>query len=202
MKTVDIFSVPVTIDENFVSCTTDDLNTINSFEYEEKANLNFFTKDYDVLSKLPKIKEHINSFLDYYGKNVLGLTDDNSLYVTNSWCVKTPKGGYHPSHSHPNSILSGVIYIDVGNTEQHIIFEHENQLLKKFDFLLRKERDTMYNTNKFALTVKNNDMIIFPSWIKHEVLENKTDTTRFVLRYNVFIKGKMGNDNYPTELNI
>jgi len=52
------------------------------------------------------------------------------------------------------------------------------------------------------LTVKNNDMIIFPSWIKHEVLENKTDTTRFVLRYNVFIKGKMGNDNYPTELNI
>jgi len=40
MKTVDIFSVPVTIDENFVSCTTDDLNTINSFEYEEKANLN------------------------------------------------------------------------------------------------------------------------------------------------------------------
>ena len=39
MKTVDIFSVPVTIEEKFVFCTTDDLNTINSFEYEEKANL-------------------------------------------------------------------------------------------------------------------------------------------------------------------
>ena len=202
MKTIDIFSVPITIEENFVFCTTEELNIINSFEYDEKANLNFFTKDWDVLSKLPLIKKKINLFLDCYAKNVLSLTDNNSLYITNSWCVKTPKGGYHPSHTHPNSILSGVLYINVGDVEQHIIFEYENQLLKKFDFLLSKEKDTIYNTNKFAFTVKNNDMIIFPSWLKHEVLENKTDITRFVLGFNVFINGKMGNNSYPTELNI
>ena len=202
MKTVDIFSVPITIEQNFNSCSIDELNTVNSFEYIEKSNSNFFTKDYNVLDKLPLMKEKINLFLDNYEKNVLGFTNNNSLYITNSWCVKTPKGGHHPSHTHPNSILSGVFYIDVGDNEQQIIFEHESQILKKFDFLFEKNKDTPYNTNKFAMVVKNNDMIVFPSWLKHEVLENKTDTTRFVLGFNVFIKGKMGNDNYPTELNI
>ena len=56
MKTLNLFSTPVTIKNNSVDISEDDMNIINSFEYEEKANLNYFTKDYYVLDKLNSVK--------------------------------------------------------------------------------------------------------------------------------------------------
>ena len=202
MKTINIFSTPITIKNDFISFNRSELDIVQSFEYEEKAHKNYFTKDYNVLDKLEHVNKKIKHYLIDYGRDVLGLKSKNELYITNSWCVKTEKGGFHPAHSHPNSLLSGVFYINIGNGNQHIIFEHENQVFKDYKFLLDYDRDTHYNTNKFAVALKNNDLILFPSWLKHEVLENKTDLTRLVLGFNVFIKGEMGNNNYPTKLII
>ena len=202
MKTINIFSTPITIKNDLISLSDSELNIIKSFIYEEKENKNYFTKDFNVLDKLEHINRQLVHYLNAYGRDVLGLRKENELYITNSWCVKTKKGGFHPPHSHPNSLISGVYYIDVGNDNQHIIFEHENQVFKEFKFLLDYKKDTHYNTNKFATAIKNNDLILFPSWLKHEVLENKTDFTRLVLGFNVFIKGEMGNNNYPTKLTI
>jgi len=200
MRTLDIFSTPISIVRSAIFPTDKELNIINSFNYEDKAHLNMFTKDYFVLNHLSNIKNQIEKYLKEYGEKVLGLKDKNQLYITNSWCVKTSKGGYHPSHSHPNSLISGVLYIDIGE-KQGIVFEGQPAIFEKFNFLFDKN-DTNYNSNKFFIPVSKNDLILFPSSLNHSVEINNTETTRLILGFNVFIKGIMGNTNYPTELNI
>lgn len=200
MKTVGLFSIPLTKVEDAILFTGDEINFINSTKYVEKANNNLFTEDYNILNSLPSINSQLEKILNNYCNSVLGFKN-NELYITNSWCVKTPKGGYHPKHSHPNSIISGVLYIDVGTENQYIVFENEAQVFKKFNFLIDKN-DNEYNTNRLSIEIKSKELILFPSWLEHEVPENKTNTTRLILGFNTFLKGKMGNNVYPTELNI
>ena len=200
MNTIGIFSTPISLINNAIDLSISDLKKINSFKYTEKAHLNLFTDNYYVLYDLIDVKKRIEDYLNNYGKDILGLTNKNELYITNSWCVKTLKNGYHPAHSHPNSLISGVFYIDVGQN-QNIIFEYESSVFKKFDFCIDRN-NTSFNTNRYVVPVRKNDLILFPSWLKHEVQINTTETTRLVLGFNVFIKGEMGNDDYPTQLNI
>jgi uncharacterized protein (TIGR02466 family) len=199
MKILDIFSTPIGVIRSACDIQETEYKIIESFDYGDKAHLNMFSKNYYVLNKLPEVKIQLEKHLKNYSQQVVGLSDNQELYITNSWCVKTPKGGYHPSHSHPNSLISGVLYLDVGEN-QNIVFEDESSIKKNFNFIYNNE--TNYNVNKFLFPVYKNDLILFPSSLKHEVHENKSDITRLILGFNTFIKGCFGNKNYPTELSI
>jgi len=205
MKTIGIFGTPISVKRDFINIGKDEKNIIEDCSWSEMANKNYFTDDYKILEKLPNIKQKLEDVIKQYGKEILGFKDNNELYITNSWAVKTPTGGFHPAHNHPNSIMSGVLYINVGvelgNFEQGIIFEHEPQILNKFNFLFDKN-DTNWNTSRFAVQVNSGDLVMFPSWLKHEVKENTTETTRLVIGFNTFIKGRFGENNYPTDLKL
>ena len=47
---------------------------------------------------------------------------DIQAYVTQSWLNWTKPGQYHHKHAHPNSLYSGVLYIDVEDDRDRISF--------------------------------------------------------------------------------
>jgi uncharacterized protein (TIGR02466 family) len=146
---------------------------------------------------LLNFKRYIESELSVFKNSVVGIPQD--LYITQSWIARTDPGGWHSLHNHPNSIFSGVIYINTP-TDASIKFLHLNDLFKTFKFDINYHTTTEFNSIYTEIPVRENDIIIFPSWLDHEVAVNDSSCARVVLGFNTFIKGSFGHDMYPTKL--
>ena len=57
--------------------------------------------------------------------NIVQPKYDTTCYVTQSWLNWTEPGGFHHSHYHPNSFISGVFYINANGSSDRIDFSKE-----------------------------------------------------------------------------
>lgn len=111
-----------------------------------------------------------------------------------SWFHVTRKGGYFTAHNHPNASWSLVYCVDGGdNVSQY----PENAVLRFIDF---KANAQMYldpgNTNlpaPFSLgnkvfKLKAGDLVIFPSYLLHEVSPYFGETPRITVAVNAWFR--------------
>ncbi len=151
-------------------------------------------------TKLGKIKKFCEQHIESYVEKVINPKDDLNFYITQSWLNLTKHGESHQQHWHPNSIISGVFYIST--VENDGIFFHNplNKVKEMFNIL--SVSSNMFNSGKRMLPVKALDLILFPSWVEHNVNTNQGDKDRISIAFNVFAKGILGNINELTELNL
>jgi len=134
---------------------------------------------------------------DYFNK-VLSTTDAVTPYITQSWLNYTETNQYHHKHAHPNSLVSGVFYINCHEEHDKIKFFNDNYKTIKLEI-----KDwNLYNSESWWFTVKTGDVILFPSSLTHMVETKQGENTRISLAFNVFIKGTIGNNKNLTELII
>jgi len=133
--------------------------------------------------------------MDYFDKVVC---TDNSIvpYITQSWLNYTKTDQFHHHHSHANSYVSGVFYVNADKEVDKIAF-HKRSLPT---IELHKTEYNIFNSNSWWYPVKTGDIILFPSFLIHGVDKKKGTNTRISLSFNVFIKGKIGNKLQLTEL--
>jgi hypothetical protein len=132
-----------------------------------------------------------------YIKKVISSTDAITPYITQSWLNYTETNQFHHKHEHPNSLVSGVFYINC-----HEEFDKIKFFKKDIYQMIKPEIKTwnIWNSESWWFTVKTGDLIMFPSSLTHMV-ENKEGTnTRISLAFNVFIKGTIGVNKSLTEL--
>ena len=60
----------------------------------------------------------------------------------------------------------------------------------------------MFNSQNYWIPVNVGTCIIFPSQVFHWVDEIKTGGERIVMGFNCFVKGKLCDGNYASDLNI
>ena len=107
------------------------------------------------------------------------------LAITNIWYNVNQGGTYNIKHLHPDSIFSGVFYVKGGETQDTgMIHFHRNQfdsyiLASYFETGIGGFTDTM--VSHLPVTKK---LILFPSWIEHEVECNKTNEDRISVAFN------------------
>jgi len=92
-------------------------------------------------------------------------------------------GDFHKRHFHPHSILSGVLYLNVPEGSSKIRF-YDPSTLKKYT-KLEIETDSETNWEYFELPPKKGMILVFPSWLEHEVLENKSQQDRMTVVFNL-----------------
>jgi len=135
---------------------------------------------------------------DYFDK-VICSSDNITPYITQSWLNYTEKNQYHHKHTHPNSLVSGVFYVNC----------HEE--LDKIKFFKDKIHSTiklevkdwnLYNSETWWFSVKTGDIILFPSSLMHMVETKEGDNSRISLAFNVFIKGTFGSNKNISELHL
>jgi len=129
------------------------------------------------------------------------------LEITDSWYRETFPSNNHPVHNHPNSLLSGVVYLNIPeNSGNHagINFETKHHMFKGFHFEYHSEKPNKYNARTTYVPVKTGDIILFPSWIDHYVTPNESETdSRKIISFNTFLKGKISlNTLYPTTIHL
>ena len=132
---------------------------------------------------------------DYFDK-VISPANKITPYITQSWLNYTETNQYHHKHSHPNSLVSGVFYINCH--EQHDKIKFFNDMYKTIR--LEVKDWNIWNSETWWFSVKTGDVILFPSSLTHMVETKQGDNTRISLAFNVFIKGTVGNNKNLTEL--
>ena len=134
---------------------------------------------------------------DYFDK-IISSSNNITPYITQSWLNYTETNQFHHKHSHPNSLVSGVFYINCHEEYDKINFFNDNYK----SIVLDVENWNLYNSETWWVPVKTGDIILFPSSLKHMVETKQGNNTRISLAFNVFVKGNIGNEKNSTYLKL
>ena len=98
------------------------------------------------------------------------------------WSNIQMKGSVLTEHTHPDSLLSGALYI---NANDGLFFHNPNPYV----YFTSKNKSTIFNSEYARFPVKNCLLLIFPSWLKHgkNDLINEMDD-RVVVSFNATSK--------------
>jgi len=107
----------------------------------------------------------------------------NELKIDNSWVNIQNKNSILKKHSHPDSIISGVVYLKTDEKSSKIYFHNFNPYRTFVDF----KKDTEFNSENYFFKPQTGDLILFPSWLMHSSDKNKS-SSRIVLSFNTIYK--------------
>tara|TARA_Y100000590_G_scaffold395587_1_gene475711 strand:+ start:155 stop:778 length:624 start_codon:yes stop_codon:yes gene_type:complete len=144
-------------------------------------------------TKLKKIKEFCEQQIKKYVEIIISPSQELEFYITESWINVTKPGEFHHLHYHPNSIISGVFYVNTVPEDQ-ISFNDPNYKVKgRFNFGGQKEYNH-WNSAQWWLPVEDNQLILFPSWLEHEVKHVEGNKNRISISFNTFVRGNLGDN--------
>lgn len=149
------------------------------------------TSDKKILEhpEMANLKSAIDVCLSEWCKNVYNPINGNfKLKITQSWLNYTKPGEHHDRHYHPNSIVSGVLYIDTNPIKDQIIFNSG----KMYDFYIPWKSLNQFNSMEATITINKREIILFPSNLNHSVPKNIGTNTRISLAFNSFFEGTLG----------
>ena len=174
-------------------------------KFVDKSKKNFTKNDGNITSKnnyilnekpFENIKKELDLRVKDYFKKVISSTDKITPYITQSWLNYTETNQFHHKHAHPNSLVSGVFYINCHEELDKIKFFDD-----KYKTIKLETKDwNLYNSESWWFTVKTGDIIMFPSSLTHMVETKEGTNTRISLAFNVFVKGTLGDNTALTEL--
>ena len=192
----DLFSIPIYTTQLNISKVERKYIIDNKKHSHQNTYGNFVSNNNFILND--KIFQNINSqidkHIDYYTTKIFGY--DASLKITQSWVNYNHKGSSHHTHSHPNSIFSGVIYLT--NNPSKLFFFRQNTT----NVIPYIKNYTPYNSNMFSVDVKEDMIIIFPSYVQHGVDINTEEESRVSLAFNTFYTGDIGDKKQLTFLEL
>ena len=210
MKTevVPLFPSPVILVD--VEGDTSELLTHNEFTVSNKrrkknevaprnqeAVLNHGQQSYSdqrILEKYPRTKQILlNAFtsvaeeINQYAKR--------KYAITTSWITLCQKGDGSQLHNHKNSFWSGVYYFQEEYPEGTggIMFDNPNA--DRYDFsygMVDIERQNEINSMSCIFGPSPKLLILFPSYLRHQVLVHNNDKPRSSLAFNVVPLGHWG----------
>ncbi len=122
------------------------------------------------------LKKKIDLEVKKYVKK-LGLKfDTGSLELSSMWVNVMPKNVYHAFHIHPLSVVSGTFYISVAKDGASPLRVEDPRAAM---FMASPARKMQHD-----LKPKNGDLILFESWIKHEVPPHQNNEDRISVSFN------------------
>ena len=149
-------------------------------------------------NRLSSLRLFLNNSLQEYFQATMSPQDNVKLEITQSWINYTKTGQYHHKHTHPNSIISGVFYIQASKEIDKLFFYNESYEQIK---IVPKEFH-VYNSESWWLPVETGRLLLFPSSLTHMVATTSGEDDRISMSFNTFYKGKLGDEVALTGLTL
>lgn len=105
-----------------------------------------------------------------------------------AWANVARAGNYAKPHVHPNSNISGVYYVDVGDAPE------DDKNSGVLEFLDPRQRPGMFETDGtvpfdgYRVVPKNGLLLLFPAWLYHYVHPYNGTRPRVSVAFNVTIQ--------------
>ena len=159
----------------------------------EKHGYSGYTS-YASLTDLPwrfTIFEHLvnvlNRHVASFSKDLQFDLKDKKINLDSLWINILPPGGVHSSHIHPNSVISGTAYIAMPSGVGSIKFE-DPRLAMMMAAPKRKLKARSELLNFIYRSPKVGDVLLWESWLRHEVPMNMSDEERISISFNYCIE--------------
>ena len=166
------------------SVEQDRQNSVYNVGCLDKANYNI-----RVLDRHPEIAQVLLNKWMSIAKDVLNYNCD--FVLTTSWITKNYKGMSSQEHHHKNSFYSGIYYFDeYDENVGRLVFS--SPLANFPDFLVEPSDYHIHNSPAWVHVPKAKELILFPSYLNHQVLPHGSDKPRKSLAFNIVPTGVYG----------
>jgi uncharacterized protein (TIGR02466 family) len=200
-ETMNLFATPVIRSSLERGFTADEVAFFQQqLQQPIKAIANYSSQNKQVLAEaaMASINARIQQSLDHYLQTIFATSNRVSLKVTQSWLTLTRKGESHHSHVHPNSVVSGVLYINVGQQDGINFYRNQDSIW----YELLRQQETYHNAYRYFIPVSVGDIVLFPSDLSHGVRELAEDVQRVSLSFNTFFEGELGREEFANSLRV
>jgi uncharacterized protein (TIGR02466 family) len=196
-----IFPTPVmrsSIGRNFTDDELKHFRKLQAAPYENFSNLR--SADTRVLDapEMQSIRSVVAEHVNQYAWKVISAHPRHVFYITQSWVNFTESGQFHHRHMHTNSLISGVLYIQVKKEVDRICFYRNSPA----QILVSDDQPNPYTVPSVCFIVDVGDLILFPSALIHDVERTSGAHTRISLAFNAFIRGELGSEERLNSLHI
>jgi uncharacterized protein (TIGR02466 family) len=151
--------------------------------------------------ELSNLKVFIDEQLLNFKKNFLRIKDENEIYITQSWVNNSNTNQYHPKHKHPNSVISGVLFLDENNNASLPPIRF-HRTLEMFPLNFSFDDLNEFNASAREFDPDQGMLMLFPSLLEHDVGKNTSDGMRTSISFNTYVRGKVGGRDQLTEVSI
>lgn len=145
--------------------------------YGSMAQLHRFSSTFAELER--RINRHVKAFAAHLDMDLR----KRSFEMSDCWVNIMPKQVMHSLHLHPLSFISGTYYVQTPPGCSRIKFEDPR--LSKFMAApprLPKHRDE--NKQFVSYEAQTGKVILFESWLRHEVAANQAEAERVSISFN------------------
>ena len=198
-----IFPTPVYYSFDVKKFTKSELSAVEKHRKNTYGNVgNITSKNTYVLDTKPfkQIKNILLSHVNEYFRQIyIPKNKDLKLYITQSWLNYTKNNEFHHLHSHANSFISGVLYMQANEDVDSIVLERRKTLE---NILIKPENWGVFNSENWRYKIKTGMLILFPSTVPHSVRTKRDNEERISLAFNTYIKGTLGDTKSLTELKL
>ena len=150
--------------------------------YHNKKSAEMLMKDGRLLPFYDYIKKEARLYL-----NAMNL-DDSKYKFENpfSFFAKVGDASKHDLHAHPGSVISGVYYLKVGENTPPIIFKDPREYYKYIHYKQIFGNNSAYTLlPEHAVPVHDGLIMMWPSWLEHEVPLSSSDGERITIAFNL-----------------
>ena len=151
--------------------------------------------------ELSSVKQFIDEQILVFKKNLLRMKDENEIYITQSWVNKANPNEFHPKHKHPNSVISGVMFLD-DNDDESLPPIRFHRTLEMFPLEFKFDDLNEFNASCRAFDPTQGMLMLFPSTVEHDVEKNASGRMRSSLSFNTYVRGTVGGRNQLTQVTL
>ena len=144
----------------------------------------------DLPERFPEVAELL-AFLDAeaakFARDLHWDMQDQALELNGLWVNILGESGSHSGHIHPGSVISGTYYVSIPEGAGQLKFEDPRLGLmmaapQPLDAAPESARRFVY------VTPKQGHAMFWESWLRHEVMPNRSETPRLSISFNYALK--------------
>lgn len=136
-----------------------------------------FSSTFELLRK--EIDRHVQSFVKTLEMDISA----KELQMSTCWLNIMPRGAVHSMHIHPLSVISGSFYVRTPKKSSAIKFE-DPRLVHFMASPPRKKKAHRDHQRFVEIQPSAGEVILFESWMKHEVPTNPSQEERISISFN------------------
>lgn len=180
---IPLFSIPLFRD-------TVEVGHYNFDEIDWEINqFNLNSKNHKILDfeQFKELKYQIIEKTKFYFYRIMGADLKIQLKITDSWLNRSTESNRHQRHYHRDSIISGVVFLSAEESSGgNLVFHSEKR--PWIDFNVSEDKQSIWNMTEWLERPKVGQLLIFPSYLDHEVEEYTSKNSRISLSWNTWIQ--------------
>ncbi|WP_299849189.1 2OG-Fe(II) oxygenase family protein [uncultured Roseovarius sp.] len=148
--------------------------------YTSYASLTDLGWRFPIFADLVKLLDrHVAEF----AKDLAFDLDGRELKLEDIWINILPEGGSHASHIHPHSVISGTTYVAMPDGASALKLEDPRSAMMMA--APARQKDAREEMRSFVyVTPKVGDVLLWESWLRHEVPMNMSEEERISVSFN------------------